>query len=193
MPVLLHDQLQTDAGAHLAVVLADNSRLELSELSTLVVDEQVLGPGGRQSTTVGLLAGRVDSFVTTALRGAAPTFQIQTPNAIAGVRGTQFSVSFSPRSAVCGNSASSDIAVDVGLVQVANRAAPAVSTLVEAGYETVVCSTRPPLPPGPLGLAGMGGAGVGAAGYSGAGPGTGGAPPPACPVCPACTTTPWVH
>lgn len=193
MAVQLHDRLSTDAGAHLAVVLADNSRLELAESSTLVLDQQVLGPGGRQNTTVGLLAGRVDALVTTALRGAAPTFEVQTPNAIAGVRGTQFSVAYSPRSAVCGNSASSDIAVDVGLVQVANRAAPAATVLIEAGYETVVCSTRPPLPPGPLGLAGMAGAGVGPAGYSGIGPGSGGAPPPACPVCPACNTTPWVH
>lgn len=187
--VQLHDRLSTEAGASLAIVLADNSRLELSESSTLVIDEQIMGPGGRQNTTVGLLAGKVDSLVTTALRGAAPTFTVQTPNAIAGVRGTQFSVAYSARSAVCGNAPSSDIAVDVGLVQVANRAAPAVTALVEAGYETVICSTRPPLPPGPLGLAGMAGVGAGPAGYSGIGPGSGAAPPPACPVCPACTTS----
>jgi ferric-dicitrate binding protein FerR (iron transport regulator) len=187
MPVALRDRLTTDAGAHLAIVLADNSRLELSEQSVLVIDEQVIGPGGRQSTTIGLLGGRVDSLVTTALRGAAPTFQVQTPNAIAGVRGTQFSVAFAPQSPVCGNSPSSDVAVDVGLVQVAARAAPTATVQVEAGYETVVCGTRPPLPAGPLGIAGMGGVGVGPGGYPGAAPSVGGAPPPACPVCPACT------
>ncbi len=95
MAVELHDKLSTGAGAHLTVTLQDNSRLTLTESSTLVIDESVLGPsGGRASTKVSLLGGSLHALVSAGLRGAAPSFQVETPNAIAGVRGTDFTISY---------------------------------------------------------------------------------------------------
>jgi hypothetical protein len=189
MPVELHDRLATSSGAHLTVRLNDGSTLSLAESSTLTLDEQVIGPGGvRQSTRVSLLAGRLYAVVSTALGAAgASTFQVNTPNAVAGVRGTRFDVSFSTASPVCGDRPSSDVGVLEGSVAVnnSNATSTAGEVIVGAGYETVVCDGAPPLPPGPLGLAGDGTAvsGGGAHGYAGAQPGAGGAPPPACPVC----------
>jgi ferric-dicitrate binding protein FerR (iron transport regulator) len=186
MAVELKDQFTTDPGAHLTITLNDNSKLDLSEQSTLVIDEQVLGAGGPQTTRVSLLGGHLQSLVSKALRGSAPSFEVKTPNAIAGVRGTNFSVVFRESSPVCGAEPTSDVAVAEGTVMVANSATPAAGIEVEGGYETVVCAMRPPLPPGPLGVAGPAGTGAAPGGYPGAGPGTGGAPPPACPPCPRC-------
>jgi FecR protein len=184
MAVELKDKFTTDAGAHLTITLADNSKLDLAEQSTLVVDEQVLGAGGPQTTRVSLLGGHVESLVTKALRGTAPSLEVKTPNAIAGVRGTKFGVGYADSSPVCGLTPTSEVSVAQGTVFVANSATPAAGIDVEGGYETVVCGMRPPLPPGPLGIAGAAGTGTAAGGFSGSGPSVGGAPPPACPVCP---------
>ncbi len=184
MPVELKDKFTTDAGGQLTITLNDNSKLDLAEQSTLVIDEQVVGAGGPQTTKVSLLGGHVQSLVTKALRGTAPSFEVKTPNAIAGVRGTNFGVGFAPASPVCGQSPTSDVAVADGTVEVANAAAPNLGITVEAGYETVVCATRPPLPPGPLGIAGPAGTGAAVGGFAVSSPGAGGAPPPVCPVCP---------
>ncbi len=183
MPVELKDKFTTDAGGRLVITLNDNSRLELAEQSTLVIDEQVVG-GGPQTTKVSLLGGRLESAVNRALRGTAPTFEVQTPNAIAGVRGTRFGVGYAPSSPVCGNSPTSDVTVAEGTVEVANSATPNIGIPVEAGYETVVCGSKPPLPPGPMGIAGAAGTGAAVGGFAVSTPGAGGAPPPACPVCP---------
>lgn len=184
MPVELKDKFTTDAGAHLSITLADNSKLDLAEQSTLVIDEQMLGAGGPQTTKVSLLGGHLESLVTKALRGTAPSFEVKTPNAIAGVRGTKFGVAYAPSSPVCGDAPTSEVSVGQGAVEVANGATPGVGITIEAGYETVVCAGRPPLPPGPIGIAGPAGTGTAAGGWVGSSPGAGGAPPPACPVCP---------
>ncbi len=184
MPVELKDKFTTDAGAHLTITLSDNSKLDLAEQSTLTIDEQVVGAGGPQTTKVSLLGGHLQSLVTKALRGTAPSFEVKTPNAIAGVRGTNFGVAYQPSSPVCGEAPTSDVSVAQGAVEVANSASPGVGITVEGGYETVVCAGRPPLPPGPIGIAGPAGTGTAAGGWAGPSPGAGGAPPPPCPVCP---------
>ena len=184
MAIDLKDKLTTDAGGHLTITLSDNSKLDLAEQSTLVIDEQVVGGGAPQTTKVSLLGGHLDSLVTKALRGTAPSFEVKTPNAIAGVRGTKFGVGYAPSSPVCGDAPTSDVSVAQGTVEVANSASPSIGIAIEGGYETVVCAGKPPLPPGPLGIAGPAGTGPGAAGFPGSSPGAGGAPPPACPVCP---------
>jgi len=182
MGVELKDKFTTDPGAHLTITLSDNSKLDLAEQSTLVIDEQVVGAGGPEKTKVSLLGGHLQSLVSKALRGSAPSFEVKTPNAIAGVRGTKFSVGYADSSPVCGAAPTSEVAVAEGEVMVANRATPAIGVAIDGGYETVVCAGRPPLPPGPLGIAGAGGTGNASGGFSGSGPSTGGAPPPACPV-----------
>lgn len=186
MGVDLKDKFTTDAGAHLTITLSDNSKLDLAEQSTLVIDEQVLGTTGPQATRVSLLGGHLQSLVTKALRGTAPSFEVKTPNAIAGVRGTKFSVTYSDSSPVCGAEPTTGVAVAQGTVNVANGSNPAAGIDVDGGYETIVCAMRPPLPPGPLGVAGPAGTGAATGGYPGSGPASGGAPPPACPPCPRC-------
>src|SRR5215469_18193928 len=160
MQVELKDKFTTDAGSHLTITLSDNSKLDLAEQSSLVIDEQAIGATGPQTTKVSLLGGHLESLVTKALRGTAPSFEVKTPNAIAGVRGTKFGVNFSNYSPVCGDTPSTGVSVGEGAVEVANSSAPNVGITIEGGYETVVCGGKPPLPPGPIGVAGPAGTGV---------------------------------
>ncbi len=165
MPVELRDKFTTDAGAHLTITLNDNRKIDLAEQRTLIIDEQIVGAGDPQTTKVSLLGGHLQSLVSKALRGTAPSFEVKSPNAIAGVRGTKFSVHYSESSPVCGAEPTSDVAVTEGTLMVANAASPSAGIDIEGGYETIVCAMRPPLPPGPLGVAGPAGTGAAPGGY----------------------------
>jgi FecR protein len=90
MPVLLHDQLVTGVPGELTVEMIDNSTLTLNEASVLAIDESLISGGVRTNTNVSLLAGSVHSLVSAVTRRNAPSFSVTTPNAIAGVRGTDF-------------------------------------------------------------------------------------------------------
>lgn len=88
------DKLTTDASSRVTIGLSDGSQIELTESSTLVLTENTLNPdGSRASTKVTLLGGLVRSFVRVAA-GAAPNFEVYTPNAVAAARGTKFDVSY---------------------------------------------------------------------------------------------------
>jgi hypothetical protein len=88
------DKLTTDAKSRVTIALSDGSQIELTESSTLVLTENTLNPdGSRASTKVTLLGGLVRSFVRVAA-GAAPNFEVYTPNAVAAARGTKFDVSY---------------------------------------------------------------------------------------------------
>lgn len=88
------DKLTTDAKSRVTIGLSDGSQIELTESSTLVLTENTLNPdGSRASTKVTLLGGLVRSFVRVAA-GAAPNFEVDTPNAVASARGTKFDVSY---------------------------------------------------------------------------------------------------
>lgn len=90
----LDDRLTTGPGSALTVTLSDGSRLEVSESSTIVIDGAVAAPkaatGG--GTSVFLLGGVLKSFVNNA--GGPNKFQVHTPNAVAAVRGTIFTVEY---------------------------------------------------------------------------------------------------
>lgn len=176
MALQLHDRVTTSSGADLTITLADGSTLELGESAVLVIDESVVTGGARASTKISLFGGSLSSIVTAALRGAAPNFEVHTPNATAGVRGTSFTTKYSSAESRPGYSDCTeftDVAVDDGAVAVTNARGATVE--VDAGYETTVPCLGVPLTPGPVGLTG--------AGFETAAPGSGAAPVPACPVC----------
>ena len=61
------DRVTTGADGHVAMTLSDQSELELAESSIFVLDQQVMGSGGRISTSLSLLLGGVQSAVTSAV------------------------------------------------------------------------------------------------------------------------------
>ncbi len=192
----LHDRLTTAADSTLTLTLIDTSTLSLSQSSTLVLDENVVTGGVRQITLIRLLIGSVNAFVNTPGRAVAPNnFQIETPNAVVGVRGTDFSTTYTEgvvRPGYDGCARYTDVVVREGVVAISNPAAPAAAVEVYPGYETTVPCLLPPLNAGPIGIAGAaapgtaGGGRTGAAaavsGFSAPPPGVGSSPPPAPPI-----------
>ena len=81
------DQITVNSG-HLTIALTDGSLLKAGSTSVLVIDEQLLGPGGAvASTKIGLLAGILRAIDRHTSSGSPPNFQVHTPNAILSVRG----------------------------------------------------------------------------------------------------------
>lgn len=173
MVIDLLDKLTTGSDSSLTLTFDDGSSVELSENSTLTVDEHALST---HKTALSLIEGRMLATVMKGLRASAPDFVVKTPNAFLAARGTRFKVKFANPSGVY-NGPSTEVAVLEGSVVASNLSAPGQTVEVPAGYETVILGNEPPLEPGPIGLAGMGGRGKG---YPGAGPGVA-IPPPAVP------------
>ena len=153
------DQITVSSG-HLTITLADGSLLKAGSTSVLVIDEQLLGPGGAvTSTKIGLLAGILRSIDRHTSSGSPPNFQVYTPNGILSVRGTKFDTAYSDGAHRYGFgdcTRFTDVKTYEGRVGAQNAALPSSSeTTVDAGYETTIPCDSPPLSPGPLGMTGI--------------------------------------
>ena len=94
MTVRLGDQLRT-ADGRLRVVFQDDSVLNLAENTTITVDDQVFQP--QQSTfksLMKLIRGKVRATVGPYYQQTGAAYEVETPTAVAGVRGTTFVVSY---------------------------------------------------------------------------------------------------
>jgi hypothetical protein len=93
-PVLLGDQLRTQAGAKLRIVLREDSVLQLGPSSQLEITEQLLAPTA--VSRFQLLFGTLRAIVTERYSQLRGRFEVETPTAIAGVRGTVFIAQYDP-------------------------------------------------------------------------------------------------
>ncbi len=87
------DVLKTDEGARLEARLNDKSILRLAASSSLKLEQAKFSPSndGEKKFSAKLFAGRLWAKVTSLL-GDDSKFEVSTPNAVAGVRGTVFGV-----------------------------------------------------------------------------------------------------
>ncbi len=158
MLLFVHDRLTTEAGVQVSVLMQDSATLTLGESSTMVIDQEMAG--NARAGRISLLVGRLRAIVNAAAAGAASTFEVHTPNAIAGVRGTDFQTDYIEGTPCPGFPAClryTEVQVFKGAVEVSNptnAAAPAV--LVKEGYDTTVPCELPPSSPGPLGMGELG-------------------------------------
>jgi hypothetical protein len=83
------DTLRTGQGGRLRVIFEDDSVVSLAAGSELVVDEAVYEGGRRVRSVMDLLQGKVRALVS---EYTGSTFELGTPTAVAGVRGTDFIV-----------------------------------------------------------------------------------------------------
>jgi len=86
--VQLGDQVRTAAGSKLKLLFRDDSVVTLAPGSVLKVDQQVAGTAPVSSFS--LLVGTVRALVTDRYGATGAKFEVQTPTAVAGVRGTGF-------------------------------------------------------------------------------------------------------
>jgi hypothetical protein len=92
-PISVGDHLRTNEGSRLSVTYRDGSVITLEPGSELVVDDQALPSGGPPVSLFSLNRGKLDVTVPKGLydkQGAR--FEVKTATAVAGVRGTRFTV-----------------------------------------------------------------------------------------------------
>jgi hypothetical protein len=140
-PVLLKDQLRTKVDAKIRVELRGDAVLQVAPSSQVEVTEQLLAPSG--VSRFQLLFGTLRAIVVERYSELNGRFEVETPTAIAGVRGTSFIARYDP-------AAEETLVVGVERVtQVrASTDAPGVGEVeVGPGMATRVRRGSKPLPP----------------------------------------------
>jgi hypothetical protein len=159
--IMIGDKIATASKSSLTVGLIDGSKLTLSESSSIVIDQSVVDPaiaGLADTFFVKLFRGTLQSIVTPKT-GSARQFEVHTPNAVVGVRGTDFKTEYIEGKPCPGFPQClryTDVGVYKGIVEVSNPTSPKpVTVRVTSGYETTVPCELPPASPGPLGMGDM--------------------------------------
>jgi hypothetical protein len=141
------------------VTLTDQSQLEVTESSTLVVDQNTLSSTGtRVSTRATLLGGLVRSIVSPT--ATPPNFEIHTPNAVVSARGSAADVGYQngvAREKFKDCLEFTDVSVYKGTWEVTNPTNPTAAPVeVDEGQKTTVACGLAPLPATSITAAGLG-------------------------------------
>jgi hypothetical protein len=171
MPVQLNDRIVTQPGASVTIGLVDNSSLQLGPSATLTMDESVAINGVGAPSKVGLLGGSLHSVIVGAMRGSSPALQVQTPNSVSSVRGTEWSENYNEGGTRDGYSDCrqfTDVDVQDGTVNVTTcpQSGGASEDVHAGGHKTVACCgaaalAEPPLVDHTVEYIGLGVLGVG--------------------------------
>lgn len=165
------DRIVSGPNSRATITLTDNSKLELDESSSLVIDQQTVGANTR-NTKLSLFSGLVRSFVSYT-SSPTPNFEVHTPNAVASARGTEYDTSTAtqPPDTMSEEDRQkykdcrrfTQVAVYDGTVEVTNTTNPGGGSVqVPPGHKTTVVCGLAPFPPSELAAA----AGAAAAGGS---------------------------
>lgn len=148
MPLKVGDRIVTASNGRATIVLADKSKLEVAESTSLVIDKEMVRPGSR-STKLSLFSGLVRSFVSYTAP-PTPSFEVHTPNAVASARGTQYDTETDTKERKKYKDCRrfTQVSVYDGTVQVTNSTNPSAGSVeVHKGYKTLVACGYAPEPP----------------------------------------------
>jgi hypothetical protein len=99
--VALGDTVRTGRPGRLRIVFRDDSVLAVADDTEVRIDEQVFDPdAGSVSTLLRLLKGKVRSLLSDYYKQYGASYEVETPVAIASVRGTEFVITYDPGAAV---------------------------------------------------------------------------------------------
>jgi hypothetical protein len=91
------DQLRTGSPGRMRVVFLDESVLIIGDNTELIVDQLVFDPEpGVFRSLMRILRGKVRAIVNDRYQQPGSSYEIESPNAIVGVRGTEFVLRFDP-------------------------------------------------------------------------------------------------
>jgi hypothetical protein len=94
-PVHIGDELRTGRPGRLRVVFQDDSVLAVGDEARMIVNEQVFDlEKGKSRSVFDLLRGKVTALVSDYYHQAGAVYEIKTVTAVAGVRGTEFSIAY---------------------------------------------------------------------------------------------------
>lgn len=140
------DKIKTSQDSRAKIVMSDRNVMNLSPETTIEIPVyQNDAASGKKNVEVNLLSGKVRANVEQNYDGEKNKFQIKTPTAVAGVRGTQFQAGFDPKTKL------TSIVTFKGAVAVAavNAQGRPVGTpvLVKKGEMTTAAPNSAPEPP----------------------------------------------
>lgn len=100
--IFVKDTIETSANGKLKIVFKDDNSVNVNSNSKLVLTEYVFGQNdGNNSALLELVYGQIRPKVQRKYKGtSASRFQIKSKVAVAGVRGTDFVVSFQPKKSI---------------------------------------------------------------------------------------------
>lgn len=96
-PISRSDEIRTASPGRLSIVFQDDTVLTVTDNSQIVIDEQVFNPsGGVVHSLIQLVRGKLNTVVGEYYHAPGTAYEVKTATAVAGVRGTEFSVSYDP-------------------------------------------------------------------------------------------------
>jgi hypothetical protein len=138
--VRLGDSFRTGPGGRVKMIFDDKSILILAEKSVLDITRHVYDPSTKQRESLyKLYEGKVRALVGE-LFGANSKFEIQSPTAVAGVKGTDFEESYAKPCTTIYSNAGSVYGHNVDPKVVGE-------VIVQGGMYTVICERKPPTNP----------------------------------------------
>ncbi len=141
--IYLGDQVRTGTPGHVSIVFQDDSVVSVTDGSQLVIDQQVFNPNrGVVHSLIELLRGKLNAVVGDYYHQPGTAFEVRTATAVAGVRGTEFSMSYDPDANL------TEVTGVSGLVQVHSLADPTgPGVLIHASEATSVAQGQLPTAP----------------------------------------------
>jgi len=137
LPVFAGDQLRTGASGRGKVVFQDDSVLDLAPNSDVVIEKQIFDPGAhRFQSLIRLVKGKIRAWVSDYYHEPRARYEVETPTAIAGVRGTEFIVLYDPAtelSEVVGIDSRVDVTGKLAVIGAAVQVGPRELTQVQKG------------------------------------------------------------
>ncbi|MGD9123855.1 MAG: FecR family protein, partial [Desulfarculaceae bacterium] len=141
LELVLKDKVITKKESSAKLVLADKSLVRMGPESTFVIDQMTFDPGQGVRDVKGLLpTGKVRVFINDLFKFKKRRFQIQTPTAVAGVRGTRLLI------IVLSPDATLVLGYDFP-VEVYNVVIPERVVVLAKGTFTIVRRNQPPTDP----------------------------------------------
>jgi hypothetical protein len=137
-PIFVGDRLRTGASDAAKIVFRDDSVLDVAPKSEFTVDKQAFDLGTRRfDTLLRVVRGKVRAWVSEYYRQPRARYEIETPTAIAGVRGTEFVVLYDPDGEVTdvvGLSETVDVAGKLAVLGSGVQVGPRLLSRVEKGH-----------------------------------------------------------
>lgn len=136
-PVVVGDRFRTGASDLGAILLGDSSVVNLAPDTELLLDTLAFGEAARRpQATLRLAKGGVRAWVGDAYRQGRARFEVETPTAIADVRGTEFVVVYNAKTQttdVVGIADEVEVVGRLGVMGAAVQVGPQISTRVQKG------------------------------------------------------------
>ncbi len=138
--IFIGDTIITEQDTRVNLIMDDKSVLAIAPYSKLIIDESVYDPDTKtRFSTLRLLFGRIRSIV--AKIEGEPNYWIQTPTAVAGVRGSDFGVATTGQGSAFVTTAETTIEVDKAAITPCMVAGRSSGIDAASGAYPVPCET----------------------------------------------------